>query len=193
LADRSDSPRRFERLALLFAVALCASCDAIKNPRGDLFFMGDRSTVGATLFIDGRMAATLRAQDTLSQFEDQASDYREWMAFRDSLHLGSRDELRLRDHFWGTTSEWSHVSEDAKGNVRTKWLGRHWVTMALDSVIVHEHLVDAALPRFSRSEILLVSARGETLNVSIHAYKYPGVTASFAQDRIESDSYEEWP
>src|SRR5262245_21869389 len=91
--------RRFERLALLFAVALCASCDAIKNQRSDLFVMGDLKTVVATLFIDGRKAATLRAQDTLSQFEDHASDYREWMAFRDSLHHGSRDELRLRNHF----------------------------------------------------------------------------------------------
>ena len=58
-------------------------------------------------------------------------------------------------------------------------------------MVVNERLVDARLPRLRRSQVALISAKGETLSVDIHAYKYPGVIASFSQRRIESESWEE--
>jgi len=177
-------------LPALIALGLCASREGDDTLR-DLFVIGDRTTVGATLLIDGRRIGTLTARDSLWQFKDQEAKHRRWLAFRDSLGLGERDELRLRDRSWGRETEWSRVVPDGRSDDKTVWLGRNWLTMELDSVVVHEPLY-GALPQYRRSRITMISPQGESLSVGIHPYKYPDVTASFAQQRIESGTWEEW-
>ncbi len=173
----------------LMALGLCVGCSGGET-LGTLIVIGDRTTVGATLLIDGRRIGTLTARDSLWQSSEQEASHRQWLAFRESLRLDERDELRLRDRPWGRETEWSRVVQDARGDVETVRLGRNWVTMQLDSVVVHEHF-HGVLPPYRGSRITLISPQGESLSVGIHPYKFPDVTASFAQHRIESGSWEE--
>ena len=204
----SQSPRRRRvRKRVLFAlyvyIALAILAPGLYCSRfesdaaGDVFVIGDLSTVGATLWIDGRRIRTLVRNPETSRWNSKRSEkdiaqFRRWVAFRDSMRLGRSEELRLKEHWWTSEDEWTRVLEDERGRVKIRWLGDNWVKMELDSVVVHEHLL-SCLPRGRLCHILLVSAHGESLSVDIHAYKYPGVMASFSQGRIESDSWEEWP
>jgi hypothetical protein len=167
------------------------------TPMRSIWVFGDLSTVGSTLLINGRPVAVLEARrdSTLWDFNIKRSrrhlaEYQSWISYRDAAGLGTADEFRLSGGMVGIMAEYHRVIVDPDGCDHTERLGPGWVKMQLDSVMVHEQFL-GVLPRFKRSTVSLVGANGDTLSVSIRPYKYPAITASFLQHRIEANSFEE--
>ena len=113
----------FAYFALCACVAL-VSCTVggvgAVGETGDLLVMGDLSTVGATVLVDGRRVGVLAAcrdtnlwQFNIARSAKHLARYRRWIAFRELLGLGAREELRLRDRWGG--DEWIRVTGDASG------------------------------------------------------------------------------